>query len=406
MKLSDKTKLKILDARKALNDLVSESNTAEPEKRAELSTQMETRNAELRQLEVRYESELLLEGTETVKVTDTGTDTRDRLVQRSDIAEIFASSLTGQLPDGATRELQTELKLDGNQIPLELLRRGEVPELEVRTSGVTPIPATGSVGLSQAPIIPAVFPQGAVSFLRIPQPSVGVGERVYTTVSTSISPGTPAKGTDQSHSEGAFSAVVLAPKRIQASFFIAREDRARLSGMAAALRSNMNMALSDKLDKEILGNLLTGTNLANHDATAADTYASYRRRFAYDAVDGRYASMVSQLRLLVGSDTYGDMAATYRSSSSDMNALGALMAETAGVRVSANLTATASSKQEGIVRRGGRMDSVSPVWQGISVISDEVTQAKAGEIVFTGIMLFSFAILRAAGFRKVEAQHA
>ena len=89
-----------------------------------------------------------------------------------------------------------------------------------------------------------------------------------------------------------------------------------------------------------------------------------------------------------------------------MNALGTLRAESGGVRVSAHVPDTAASKQNGVVRRGNRKDVAVGVWEGISIIVDEVTQAKAGEIILTAVMLYAVKILRTNGFRKVQAQHA
>ena len=223
-------------------------------------------------------------------------------------------------------------------------------------------------------------------------------------LTTSAAPGTPDKGAEQDHTEGAFSVKTLDPSRIQASFFYAREDAARLAGLDAALRQNLNEALSDKLDKVVVEHLLTGAVLDANAAGAADDYASYRKRFVYDRIDGIYAAEAGDLRLALGASTYGDMAGTYRSNESDMNALGAIMDETGGVRVAAHAPAVNNKKQQGLVRRGMRRDYAVGIWEGVTIIVDEVTQAKAGEIVLTAVMLYARELLRAAGFAKVEAQ--
>ena len=53
-----------------------------------------------------------------------------------------------------------------------------------------------------------------------------------------------------------------------------------------------------------------------------------------------------------------------------------------------------------------RQDYAVGIWSAITLIVDEVTQAKAGEIVLTAVMLHAKSLLRAGGFAKVEAQHA
>ena len=279
--------------------------------------------------------------------------------------------------------------------------------MEVRTSGVTPAP--GEVGQTQRPIIPAVFPQAVATWLGIRQESVPVGESVYTVLSTSATPGTPAEGADQAHSAGVFTATVLSPARIQASLFYSREDRARFGGMGEALRMNLSDALSDKLDDEVLTGtkgLFTGTNLSDNDASAVDSFASYRSRMVYASIDGTYASQESDLRVLVGSSTLAHMSGLYRSNTADDSVLDSIRRMTGGVRVSAHVPAVSGNKQEAIVRRGMRQDYACGIWEGVTIITDEVTQAKAGEIVLTAVMLYACSVLRGAGFRRVETQHA
>ena len=409
MTTTQKIALRLSEVRTRLNEVSGlEGDDFTPGIRAE----SEKLQGEYKDLETRHRAAIVSEGepVETRKA-DTGEAREMReLVGKAAISGIFDAALSGAQATGAEAELQKELKLAGNSVPLALLRRHDDGEgIEHRTTGVTPVPAAGSIGATQSEIIPAVFPEGAVAFLGIPQPTVPVGERVYSVLSTSAAPGTPAKGAEQGHSAAAFTAAVLSPGRIQASLFFAREDRARLAGLNEALRSNLSEALGDELDQQVLtgtNGLLTGTNLANNTASAADTFATYRSRFAFGLVDGKYAMTTGDLRLLVGSATYSHAASVYRGNNSDLDALASLMAATGGVRVSANVTAVSGNKQNVIIRRGGRQDAVTPIWEGITLITDEVTQAKAGEIVITAVMLFAFKVLRADGFNKVQSQHA
>ena len=408
MTTTQKIALRLSEVRTRLNEV---SGLEGDDFTDEVRSESEKLTKEYGDLERRHRAAIIAEGepVETRKAdTGEGREMRE-LVSRAEISGIFDAAMSGKVTAGAEAELQKELMLDSNAVPLALLRRHDDGDVELRTTGVTPVPAAGSIGASQSEIIPAVFPEGAVAFLGIPQPTVPVGERVYSVLSTSAAPGTPAKGAEQGHSAAAFTAAVLSPGRIQASLFFAREDRARLAGLNEALRSNLSEALGDELDQQVLtgtNGLLTGTNLANNTASAADTFATYRSRFAFGLVDGKYSMTAGELRLLVGSDTYAHMASVYRGNSSDLDALASLMTATGGVRVSANMTAVSGDKQDVVVRRGGRQDAVAPIWEGITLITDEVTQAKAGEIVVTAVMLFAFKVLRADGFNKVEAQHA
>ena len=67
---------------------------------------------------------------------------RAALVRRCDVGAIFAAAFERRTTAGAEAELQSELSLNTNQIPLELLRR----EPEIRTTVST---APGDTGASQ-----------------------------------------------------------------------------------------------------------------------------------------------------------------------------------------------------------------------------------------------------------------
>ena len=338
------------------------------------------------------------------KPTETSTEDRQlaTLVEGSSIGAIFGATLEHRQTDGQTAELQTELGLSANQIPLVLLR-----DPEHRATGVTPAP--GDVAATQAEIIPAVFPMSCAAYLGVDMPTVPTGEAIFPVLSTSADVGVPIEGASQDETAGAFTADVLSPGRLQASFFYSREDRARFKGMDAALRMNLSDALSDKLDQQILNGgegLLNGTNLANNNAAAETTFAGYLSSFGYARVDGKYAMDTEDLRIVMGSATYAHAGTTYRHQNADDLALDRLVVITSGVKVSAHVPAAAASKQNAIVRLGMRRDMVAPIWEGVTLIPDEVTKAANGQIVVTAVMLHAVKILRADGFYKQQAQHA
>ena len=138
-------------------------------------------------------------------------------------------------------------------------------------------------------------------------PTVPTGEHVFPVLSTNATVGTPAENAAQAETTGSFTADVLSPSRLQASFFYSREDRARFSGMSEALRMNLSDALADKLDSEIPnggGGLFNGTNLANHNVSAVTSYASYRSNLGYGRVDGTFAAGIGDLRIVMGAATF------------------------------------------------------------------------------------------------------
>ena len=329
------------------------------------------------------------------------------LVTGSNVGHIFDAALSKRSVDGATKELQDHYGLEPNQVPLALLVKNWPENDQLETRAVTPAP--GNVGQNQNSIIPYVFPASAAAYLGVSMPTVGVGEQVYSVLTKELDVRTPAENADANETTGAFSADVLTPSRVQAAFFYSREDRARFSGMDAALRENLSEGLSDGLDKQILtgtNGLFTGTNLPDNAQTTNDTFDSYLNNLCWNQIDGRYASMSGDLALLVGAATLKDLGQTYRNTSVDRSALDRLMELTASVRVSAHVPAPATNRQNAIIRRGMSVSAIAPVWEGLTIIPDEVTKAKSGEIIITGVLLYAMKVLRTgAGLVKQGTDH-
>ena len=248
------------------------------------------------------------------------------------------------------------------------------------------------------------------AYLGVDMPRVGVGDAVFPVLTTSADAGVPAENAEQDETQGEFTADVLAPGRIQASFrYSAVRTEPASCGMDAALRENLSMALADKLDQQIINGtngLLNGTVLANHNVTTATTFALYMSQFAYGRVDGQYATSLADIKTIMGAAGFAHCGTTYRHQNADDLALDRLIAVTGGVKVSAHVPAVAATRQNTIIRLGMRRDMVAPIWEGVTLIPDEVTKAASGQIVLTAVMLHAIKLLRAGGFYKQQIQNA
>ena len=395
MKASQKVALEMSVKREALNALLSVDELSDDQR-----TEMGTLTTRMQELEVEARAAIMAEDVPTV-IHTTVADGEDRelraLIDRANVGNIFEATLEHRATEGAEAELQAHYRLSANAIPLALLE----------TRAVTPAPA--DVGQNQSTIIPGVFPQSCAAFIGVDMPTVATGEAIYPVLSTNATVGTPAENAAQAETTGSFTADVLSPSRLQASFFYSREDRARFSGMDEALRQNLSEALADGLDQQILAGtngLLHSSNIPNHAVTAVTSYANYRSELGYARVDGTYASSVGDIKMVMGSATYGHCSGVFRSTNAgDRAALEDLMSVTGGVKVSAHVPAVVSHKQNVIIRLGSRRDMVSPVWEGVTLIPDEITKAGTGQIVVTAVMLHAVKILREAGFYKQQTQH-
>ena len=395
--MNDKQKLELRQS--GIRGRLSELGTAEgtDEGKAEIDT-----------LAVEYGSNeariraFMVAGDEPMATTTTkeGKE-RAELYQKASVGDLVYSLVNGRsgVQGGAMGELQKEYGLADNEI--------HVRQLSPESYAVTP--GASDVGQNQQEIIPYVFPQSCAAWLGIDMPTVGVGEAVFPVLTSKLDVGTPSENAEQDETTGAFSADVLSPSRIQASFFYSREDRARFAGMDEALRENLSMGLADGLDKQIISGttgLLTGTVLANNNVSTETTYALYRSQFAFGRVDGRYASMTGDIRVVMGADAYAHAASQYRGNNDNQDALMSLTAALGGVKVSAHVPDEVSNKQNQLIRLGMRRDMVAPIWENIALIPDEVTKAKSGQIVITAVMLHAVKLLRAGAFRKQQTQHA
>ena len=361
----------------------------------------ETRIAEAKALrnQLHTINEKMIEAVKADDDADTAPETREwaDVSSRFDLGTMFTNVMEHRASDGAIAEVQKERGLAANDVPTSMLMSEQ--------RAVTPAPA--NTGRTQTEITGFVFPQSVAAFMGISSPIVPVGDTAFPVLTSDPAAGTPAENATQAETTGAFTADVLSPGRIQASFFWSREDASRMAGMGDALREALQGGLADKLDKEIIqgtNGLLTGTILSNNARSAASDYAHYVSSLLYGRVDGKFAFDLSDIRVVMGSDTFGN-AATKLPSAGEENALARIRNDSGGVRVSANVPAAASSKQNAIVRRGNRRDYVAPVWGAVTLIPDEVTKAGSGQIVLTAVLLYATKLLRAGGFHKQETNH-
>ena len=326
------------------------------------------------------------------------------LRQGVSLGKYLSAIADGRSPDGKEAELQKELGMGSSMIPHDAIEvRQASPVIEKR--GVTASPS--DVGAIQHPIIPGVYAAGAAAFLGISMPSVGVGESVYTVLSTGATPGTPAKDGEQAESDGVFSPFVMSPGRVQASFIFRREDAAVLQGMEESLRANLSGALTEALDKQVIsagaGLLGSGLTVPGSNPDAQATFTDYVSQMVGLRVDGRYATGSDSLKVAVGPDTFAHMSTLFLSNSNE-SAAGYINRITGGLRVSAHVPGVASKRQDSIVARGSALNAVLPTWLGVTVIKDEVTKASAGQIVLTIVQLFGFSVLRPDGFARLRFQ--
>ena len=410
MTIAQTLALRCSEIRQRLNEISGMEGDAFTD---EVRQESDTLGTEYRDVETKYRAALVSEGDASLTAgsqfgaTGSSEDRAYReLVSKTDVGAIFEAVVEKRSTAGATAELQQHHGLTSHQVPLDLLRGPSVEEHRA----VAMVPA--NVETAQQPTIMPVFASGDMAYLGVDQPSVPVGDAVFPVLETRPTINGPFTGSDEAtETDATFTGELLKPSRVQAAFRYLRTDAARFAGMGESLRSALNEGLGETLDREgITGTngLLTGTNLANHAASAVTTFAKYISDFAYSRVDGRYASRRQDLKVLVGSGSYAHAGSVYKDAKTDLSALDKLVSVVGDVRVSAHVPAVSGSKQNGLIRLGLRRDAVQPLWEGITLILSESDEAlvKKGEILITAVLIHATKIIRKGGFYKQQTQHA
>ena len=368
--------------------------------------ELTTLRTEYRDTEGKLQAAITAEGDAQPLPLGQGGSAEDRaygdLCGRANIGAIFQALTERRATEGAEAELQAHHGLLPTHVPLDLLRA------PVEHRAVTASP-TNTALMQESPIQP-VFSAGSLAYLGVDMVSVPVGDAVFPVLTSRPVVRGPFTGSDvAAETDGSFDAELLAPERVQASFSYLRTDAARFSMLGESLREALNSGLTEKIDAEGIAGangLLTGTNLANHAAGGTTTFAQYVSRFAFGRVDGRFAATTRDLKALVGSPIFAHMGSVYRANETDTSAVDRLMSVIGmdNIRVSAHVQSVVNKKQNGVIRLGMRRDMVCPMWEGVSLIYDEITGQTKGEINITAVLIFTTKILRAGGFWKQESQ--
>ena len=385
--------LKQSELRERGNALLNKTDRTEGE-----TAELREATVAAQQLEIELRAAIVLEDEADKNAREASTDPEAlelrQLTNRSNLGTILSAAVERRSTEGPEAELQQHHGLASNQVPLDLLR------LRPEERALTPAPT--NVETQQDQIVEPVFANAAGAFLGVYQPTVAAGDAVFPVLTSRPTVGGPhTDDTDVPETTGAFDSELLAPGRVQASFFWKRTSAARFPMMEPSLRISLNGGLGEKTSLDIVNGsngLLNGTNLPNHNTSTLTTFANYISNFCFGRVDGRYATDQKMLRVLMGSATYGHAGSVYRSGTADFSALDSLMAKTGGVQVSAHVPAVSGNKQNSVIRLGMRRDMVQPLWNGVTIIVDEVTRSGKGEIEVTAVLLLATKIIRRRRF--------
>ena len=399
MTKSQEHQLRMSEVRTELRNISTAETLTDEQRQAEPKL-----NAELADLETKYRAAVRSEDeAEKRSQVDGEGQEKNGLEQRARLGTFLYRAAAGQPLDGAELELQQADKLPGDAIPFSaLVSEDRQAEGQTENRAVTPAPANLP---AQSTFVDRVFAGGDAMFLGVMMPSVPAGEAVYNLISAGPEAEAVAKDAAADATAGAFASEVLKPTRIPARFTLRVEDMREDQGLEMAIRRDLSGLLSEALDERIVagdgtvGSFSPGvaktTDPANDAATLDYDTA---KQLAAANVDGRRARMLSETRLLVGTATYGLMAGLANANGYD--ALQWTMENAGGLRASAFISAPGANniQRAVIAKTGARSAAYAPVWEGIRLIRDEVTDAAKGQVHLTAYLLAAFKVVDDASY--------
>ena len=378
------------EIREKLN-VISETETLTDE----LRTEETALQAELREVEPKYRAALASEPDPERNVSSTpDAETRERLELRgrATFGGFLVAALAGRIASGAEAEYAASLGARPGHVPMDLWE-GDRPRPSPETRAATSAPTTG-IGVTVAPVQPFVFAPSIAPRLGIDMPTVGSGGYSEMTISTALPAAPKAKGDDADDTAGALTPLTANPRRISARMSVTLEDIAQIgqSNFEAALRENVSMALSDEYDDQAIGGDGTAPNvngLINQltdptNPTAIANFAAFLASAA-GAIDGLWASMLTEVGIVSNPDVYKLSAQVFRANSADLSFSDYARQALGDWWTNKRMPATASTIARGIVYRMGRpglRTASHPTW-GTIAIDDIYTSSRSGQRHFT-----------------------
>ena len=387
---SQRIQIRMSETREAVNGMVDATTPEDISRRDKLG-------AELKALEVEFRAAIEAESTVTTRTSPETPESREyrELRERVNVGAVVKAVADGGGTTGAERELQQHLKAGGNYIPLSLLR-------DEHRAATVPSGDEPSVPM---PLIDQVFPSSIMAFAGVDLRERPAGETGYPVITTGVTIHAPAGSAAAAETDGAIAVITLAPKRLQGSLALRREDLSTFAELDGGVRTHLRTAVQSKMDSEVLnrtgdGMLDKGTAPTNPGtATTAATYIAA----AYAAVDGAYAESVGDVRVLVGTGAAGvyqhmGKLPVNSGTAAEVSVAEKLASVTGGLRASSLVPAYGSNRQDAVVVKGpARQNIVAATW-GVELLPDPFSRAAEGEIRLYVISLFDFAITRTAGF--------
>ena len=420
MRLSQRLDVMRAEVRNKLNAAITRANTAEGSPEAE--TEMATHRTALESLDSRYADAVKAEAASDqddgrALPSDPGERREVRSLEaRAQLSGFVREALDQREATGAEAEYRTAVLGDRAQpgrVPMAMLDPGAEGDTERRADAVTPVAETAVPEGSRATMLERIFKQSIAARLGVTMRSVATGDAIFPMMTAGTSAAMKERGATIEAGAAAFEADTLKPVRLSARYVFQIEDTARLPALESILRKDIGRAMSDQMDEQVVNGNGTAPNVSGFmhaltDPTAATnavTFGAWLAEFL-SHVDGISAFNLSDLRAIVGPETFRKVSATFSgvAGQPEASAYEYVASRMGGLSVAARLPEASGSKQRGIVALTGYpgANAVAPVWDSFTMIRDPYTQAAEGQIALTAVALWNFKIIRDGGYSLFE----
>ena len=239
-----------------------------------------------------------------------------------------------------------------------------------------------------------VFATGDAAFLGAQMPMVNSGDYNFPVI-TGGNPVRNAAGTPGTEVAATAATVALGtaePKWFPASVDVSVTSLMRHPGLNEALQRELAGQLMEAQDTFAIAQLIAGITAPT--APTANQAAAAIIAIWRGAVDGRYSLRESDLRMLLGADSYNEWGNEVQA---NIGYVFQMLPFGSQIRASAVVAATASNLQHGVIHKGGRPapnSFVVPTWRGIMAIRDVNTDKREGIVGMTSSLMMDAVVPR------------
>ena len=337
---------------------------------------------------------------------------RRELREKVKVSDHLAAAMEGRGLDGAAQEYNQALGLRATgSFPLELL----TPAVEERAVTTT------DTAVHAGPWLDRLFADTAASRLGITFESVAPGIASYPVITGG---GTPAqRGKGQDADDGAWTVGVseLKPTRNAVRAVFSEEDAMRLPGLEEALRRDLAMALTEKIDRTVFAGDSTA-NPANGDISGLDTLANVVEKEITQAdkikgpetltafaelIDGKHSNGLEDLRIVAAVGANSLWLATKISGNNAAIQTMSNFLRDSGLSWTVRgeiEAATTNGKFGAFLGRGRGLQGagIAAVWNAGNLIRDPYSGGAAGEVALTLSYFWNFGLPRPTNFARIK----